>query len=392
MLKLLFKLSLFWPLVAAMVWINWTVDPARFFAPRTSVLSAGYEGAIVDDLFAGRPHSISGEYDQRVVLEELLRNRQSLDVLLLGSSVAKPFHSELFPEGSFLNGASHGGELEEAICAYELAWERGFRPKHVLIQFQGWGRMLGLRTNTVEPSDEAVLGRALRRLGVPLKNDDADDLIANRFWPIEQAGEFRLEQDWRWLHPYDKLISPRYFQMSMGVLMRNGWPKAEHAMRIVPDTVPENQRNLLYPDCSVQWSPYLRSATPDSIRQFHAAVFPGVAKLEETRPIGSRCRLFEAFVLDLLQSGTEVDLVLTPPISWLAQQVDAQYADALKLSPSAETERYLRAFAKTHQLKVFGTFDPRNTELTDADFVDYLHIRRESIGGLLRPAKESDGR
>ncbi len=192
MLRLLLKLSRFWPFVAAMVWINWTVDPARFFVPRTSVLTTGYEGAIVDDLFAGRPHSISGEYDQRVVIEELMRNRQSLDVLLLGSSVGKPFHSGLFPEGSFLNAAIHGGELEEAICAYELAWERGFRPKRVLIQFQGWGRMLGLRTNTVEPSDEAILGRALRRLGIPLKSDDPTDLLANQFWPVEQAAEFRL--------------------------------------------------------------------------------------------------------------------------------------------------------------------------------------------------------
>jgi hypothetical protein len=392
MQRLLIKLSLFSPLVVAMAWINWTVDPARFFVSRTSVLTSGYEGAIVEDLFAGRPHSISGEYDQRVVIEELVRNRPRLDVLLLGSSVAKPFHSGLFAEGSFLNAAIHGGELEEEICAYELAWERGFRPKRVVIQFQGWGRMLGLRTNTVEPSNEAVLGRALRRMGIPLKSDDPTDLLGKQFWPVEQAAEFKLEQDWRWLHPYDKLISPRYFQMSIGVLMRTGWPTTERAARIVPETVPENQRNLLYPDGSVQWSEYLRSATPESIRRFHAAVFPGVAKLEETRPIESRCRLFEIFVLDMLHSGAEVDLVLTPPISWLAQQVNAQYAGVAKQSPAADTEQYLRTFAKRHQLKVFGAFEPRNTELTDADFVDYLHIRRESIGILLATPTRSVGR
>jgi hypothetical protein len=391
MRRLLFKLSLFSPLVVAMAWINWTVDPARFFVPPTSVLTAGYEGAIVEDLFAGRPHSISGEYDQRIVFEELLRNRRGLEVLVLGSSVAKPLHSELFPGRSFLNGAIHGGELEEAICAYELAWERGFRPKRVLIQFQGWGRMLGLRTEGVEPSYEAALGRALRRLGKPLESDDSTNVFANRFWPVEQAAEFRLQQDWRWLHPYDKLISPRYFQMSVGVLMRTGWPTAQHVARIVPETVPESQRNLLYPDDSLQWSQYLRGATPDSIRRFHAAVFPGVAKLEQTRPIESRCRLFETFVLDMLRSGTQVDLVLSPTISWLAQQVSSQYVGG-KLSPAAETERYLRDFAKLHQLKVFGTFEPRNTDLTDADFVDYLHIRRESIGRLLQPPVDIGGR
>jgi hypothetical protein len=384
MTRLLLKLCLFSPLIAGMAWINWTVDPARFFAPRMSALTSGYEGAIVDDLFAGRPHSISGEYDQRIVVEELLRNRQSLDVLVLGSSVAKPFHSALFPKGSFLNAAIHGGELEEAICAYELAWERGFRPKRVLIQFQGWGRMLGLRTNTVEPSDEAVLGRALRRMGIPLKSDDPTDLLGNQFWPVEQAAEFKLEQDWRWLHPYDKLISPRYFQMSIGALLRTGSPTTERGARMVPETVPPSQRILLYPDGSVQWSEYQRGATAQSIRRFHAAVFPGVAKLEEARPIKWRCRLFETFVLDMLHSDAQVDLVLTPPISWLAQQVNAQYAGGAKLSPAAESEQYLRTFARHDQMKVFGSFEPRNTDLTDADFVDYLHIRRESIGRLLR--------
>src|SRR5579862_5174706 len=170
MLRLLFKLSLFSPLVAGMVWINWTVDPARFFVPSSSVLTMGYEGVIVEDLFAGRPHFLAGEYDQRVVIEELLRNRQDLDVLVVGSSVAKPLHSGLFPNSSFLNAGVPGGDLEEAICAYELAWERGFRPKRVLIQFQGWHRLLGVRTDAIEPTWQALLGRALRRLGASSKS------------------------------------------------------------------------------------------------------------------------------------------------------------------------------------------------------------------------------
>jgi hypothetical protein len=37
--------------------------------------------------------------------------------------------------------------------------------------------------------------------------------------------------------------------------------------------------------------------------------------------------------------------------------------------------------------RIFGTFERRQTTLTDADYVDNPDIRRESIGKLLRTAE-----
>ncbi len=128
MVRLLVRLSLFLPLIAAMAAVNWIVDPARFFARVATAASDGYEGAILKDLLANRPHTVVAEFDQRVVLEELIRSRSEIDVLVLGSSVSKPFHSELFPGRSMVNGAVQGGELEEAICIYELAGKAGGCP------------------------------------------------------------------------------------------------------------------------------------------------------------------------------------------------------------------------------------------------------------------------
>jgi hypothetical protein len=72
-------------------------------------------------------------------------------------------------------------------------------------------------------------------------------------------------------------------------------------------------------------------------------------------------------------------------------QLDAQYTEATKPSPPTETERYLREFASNQGLKVFGSFDPRKTDLTESDYVDFQHIRRESIGRLLQQQSDRSG-
>jgi hypothetical protein len=96
-----------------------------------------------------------------------------------------------------------------------------------------------------------------------------------------------------------------------------------------------------------------------------------------------RCRLFEAFLLDVLGSGTRVDLLLTPQMHWLTDPISAEYKAIGRETPASDTQRYLLAIAKKHNLRVFGTFEQKRTELTDEDYVDDVHVRRESIGKLL---------
>ena len=62
---------------------------------------------------------------------------------------------------------------------------------------------------------------------------------------------------------------------------------------------------------------------------------------------------------------------------------EAEYREMGRETPARKTERFLREFAARHQMRVFGAFDRRPTTLKDADYVDNLHIRRESIGKLL---------
>jgi hypothetical protein len=61
----------------------------------------------------------------------------------------------------------------------------------------------------------------------------------------------------------------------------------------------------------------------------------------------------------------------------------AEYRALGRETPASQTETYLLALAKKHNLRVFGGFEQAQTELTEADYVDDRHIRRESVGKLL---------
>ena len=175
------------------------------------------------------------------------------------------------------------------------------------------------------------------------------------------------------------MISPRYLQLALRVLARRHWDK-DHGRKGI---IPEDKRNVLYPDGSTQWSPSARNSTPADIRQRYSSFHIPMATVEGARPNQARCRLFEAFLLDVLRSGTRVDLLLTPLIHWRDDPTRAEYKAIGRETPASETERYLMAIAKKHNLRMFGAFEQKQTELTDEDFVDDVHARRESIGKLL---------
>jgi hypothetical protein len=382
MRRFLLRMSLFVPFVLAMAAINWSVDPARLFGRTAGRALDGYEDLILLDLRAGRPHPIEDEYNRPLVLEELIRDRKNLDMLVLGSSICTPFHSDNFPGQTMVNGAVPGGDLEEAICMYELACESGRRPKRILLELHGWGTMLSKRdwvlvVANFDPIWERVLKRSSR-----VANDASTNGPPALRPAAELARGVRVERGW--CDPYDKLISPRYMQLSLGVVVRRYVQR--HSLANRDDR--GNERNVLYPDGSVQWSEAMQRATPADIRKRFAGWAPVLAKMEETRTNESRRRLFESFVLSAIHSGTEVDLVLTPPLHWIYAPVERQYAAIGRKSPAAETEQEIRAFARQHHLRVFGAFDQRKTELTDGDYVDNLHIRRESMDKLLRPSSE----
>jgi hypothetical protein len=372
------------PVLLGMIWINWSIDPIMLFDGHFEDRSRHpYVEQITADLLAGKPHFTSGYYSERLVDEAMFREGPKIDLLVLGSSMSKPIHAEMFPGVSFFNAATYGGRLEEIIAMWEVARSSGVRPKRVLLQIDAGS--VGRRPYPLSAEFSTIFQRARTRLcgddDTPDRGAPALSLIDPRV-PGDQVAGFANREGI--LHPFDTLISPRYLQLSLLY-----WLSKWSSPKELPELLFPEERHELFPDGSVQWCDRWRIR---KITDFHAPTknsqVPIVAA-DWMRPVEKQCRLFEAFVLDLQRSGARVEFALLPTNPWLFDIAVKEYGRSGKTLPSTETEAFVRAVAGRHQIPIVGSLDPRKTDVVEEDYVDLVHLRRESIGRVFKVRSES---
>jgi hypothetical protein len=383
--RVLRKVSLLVPILIGMIWINWSVDPVMLYYGHFDDPSRHpYVGVITKDLLAGKPHSTVAFYSERLVDEAMFRSQPKIDVLVLGSSMAKPIHHEMFPGLSFFNASIYGGRLEEMIAMWDVARACGVRPKRVLLQLDQ--AAVGKRTYPLSAEWSTIFHQARQRLcgdDGPLDRGSGFAPNIDPRVPGDQAAGFTGGRGP--LHPYDTLISPRYLQLSVLFAVRKWW-----SANAIPVLFAGEDQHELLPDGSVEWCSHWRLR---KITDFHLPTensqVPIIAA-EWMRPVENQRRLFEAFVLDLQKSGTQVEFVLLPSNPWLYGLALKEFGQAGKTLPSADTEAYLRAFTGRHMIRVHGSLDPAKVGVGEEDFVDFLHMRRESVARLFAREKDDE--
>jgi hypothetical protein len=80
--------------------------------------------------------------------------------------------------------------------------------------------------------------------------------------------------------------------------------------------------------------------------------------------------LFELFIDYILSEGIKINFILVPfhPVAYTSSE---QYY--------IDRENYLLSFAKTRNIRVFGSFNPKNIGLDNSDFYDAVHVRNRSF-------------
>jgi hypothetical protein len=381
--RLLLKLGLLAPIALLVAATNWFVDPALFFGSTYADPSRRtYEAEIFNDMQRGRVHRLRGAIAQRALTEMLAASRPDIEVIRLGSSVSKPVNSDLFPGRRFLNAGIFGARLERVVAAYQIYHEQGLRPKTVILFLSN----AYLTTTQAAAEFQAEYCRARVRLGLADPNTNCNASGAPQLFAAASFRDELLESPGP-LHPYDKLISPRYFQMSLKLLEQD-WITGNPEAGIGP-ALPEDEQGSLYPDGSVTWSPVDQQRTPAGIRArsqmlLTPSTLAGVDPLEGGL-IPEQCELFEHLVDDLIQQGVQVEIVLPPHNPWFYGEARRVLDRDGRLMRAEETEAYVRKYAASRGIVVRGSFDGARVGFTESDFVDYCHIRRESIGRLWRP-------
>jgi hypothetical protein len=376
MVRFLFKLSLFLPIAAGLAWVNWHVDPARIFGRHASDPAwYEYERFLARSLIEGSPQRLAAVHNELILDELMFRHFDRLDVLVLGSSSAKPIHKELYGGQSFFNGAYFGARLEEMMGVEELAREAGLRPRRVVLAIEP--AKLQTRTGPVAPSFVPLLSKVRARLHLSDEAEQASRWAALCGSLVAPLGEEASNVVQSIFNQYDTLFSPSYCQYCLRLLIQSTLQRGA-GDQFVEQFQKPNQ-HLLYPDGSLEWCEVFTSQTPDNIRRSTGKPPTESITDDSLRPAPERCRVFEAFVNELLQSGTAVEFFLPPPNPWLFEAATQELQKSGKSNPTAETEAYLRSFAAQHGIRVRGSYDPRRAGVTEEDFVDLVHLRREAI-------------
>ncbi len=236
---------------------------------------------------------------------------------------------------------------------------------------------LEARTTPLMPDFVALVDKARSRLHVPAESVPVGRWAGVVGFLAPRIGEAAASDIESVLTQSDTLFSPSYFQYCLRLVIES-IRQGEGDEHFVAQFAKQN-RNLLYPDGSLQWCEVFLVQTPEDIRRSTGKAPTEQIVAESVRPIAERRALFEAFVNDLLHSGIQIELFLPPPNPWLYAEAEHELQKSGKTCPTAETEAYLRGFAKQHGIRVRGSYDPQRAGVTESDFVDLVHLRREAI-------------
>ncbi len=227
------------------------------------------------------------------------------------------------------------------------------------------------------PGFVALVDKARSRLHLPAESVPVGRWAGVVGFLAPRIGEAAASDIESVLTQSDTLFSPSYFQYCLRLVIESV-RQGEGDEHFVAQFAKQN-RNLLYPDGSLQWCEVFLVQTPEDIRRSTGKAPTEQIVAESVRPIAEtpRCSRRLSTTSCIRESKSSSFCRRPTRGSTLRQKTSLQKSG--KTCPTAETEAYLRGFAKQHGIRVRGSYDPQRAGVTESDFVDLVHLRREAI-------------
>jgi hypothetical protein len=359
------RLLLFAPLAAFVAATNYFVDPGNLFG------SEEREAALARTLATGRSVAAGFAFDEPRLQKFLAEGRSHApDVLVLGSSRTMMLSRPAFGGHEVVNASISSASLEDMIALFELYEEHGLRPRIVLVGIDPWALNGSLRNPSV--SLEAELHAGLRRLGRFFDSD----------YGSVPAG---VGRSGRWL----RLASPAYFQASFSLLITGfqlGARGEAEATAKAPSSAAPDAGAAILPDGSREWSSVAEGRSRDAVVAMAAAEGARSPAYLQAAPVSERILLLQAFLDFAARLGVRT-------LVWLPPYAPAAYSRLVTEGRGrgiSQGEEAVRSLATARGLTVLGSYDPAPSGVSDADFIDSHHMRRDAgnlcVARLLREA------
>lgn len=356
MFKLLRKLALFIPILALMAAVSYRVDPSGLF------WGAGFERMASEMMLDGQYILGYERLNGRLLNETYAKNvREAPQVLVDGSSRVMLIDSS-FTDKTLYNAGNVAADVYDMYNAYYIFEKEGLEPEILVLGLDPW-----LFSDGSEALDK--MGRSDPRMYAEFMGEELG------YTDLEYEKPNKLKK-------YLALIDPSYFQGSVKYYFRDKSADVE-PVAVAPEDIEDLDDIVKCPDGSIIYDVKFRTrpqaeADNDAMT---AANVEYIARLYGFDSISERhMERFIRFIEYLQAKGIKVIFYLPAYHPFLY--------DKMQEKPEIyhcvfELEDWLIELRDRYGIEVYGSYSPYKLELTNEDFMDGLHLRRESIRKII---------
>ena len=356
MLKLIRKLALFIPVLALMAVVSYRIDPSGLF------WGAGFERMASEMMLDGQYIAGYERLDGRLLNETYAKNiKDAPQVLIDGSSRVMLIDSS-FSEKTLYNAGNVAADVYDMYNAYYIFEKEGLEPEILFLGLDPW-----LFSDGKEAIDK--FGRSNPRMYAEFMGEE----LGYTDLAYEKPNK---------LKKYLALIDPSYFQGAVKYYFRDKSTDVEPEA-VTPEEIENLQDIVKCPDGSIIYDVYFRTRPQGEVDNdaMIAATVEYIARLEGFDKISESCmERFIKFIEYLQAKGIKVIFYLPAyhPIMY-----DTLVAKKDLYHCVFELEGELRELRDKYGIEIYGSYDPYKIGLTNEDFMDGLHLRKESIRKII---------
>lgn len=353
MKNFLIKGLYFLPIPLVILAVNYYVDPANLFDSK-------YERGIVNHLVRGDNVTNILNYDERLVQSYFIKKMSKCpSIIALGSSRVMLINSSVIHNKNFINNGVSGALLEDDIAIYNLYEKKGCKIRKILFGLEPY--ILNDNHNQVGWKSLAPEYQALANKLLNNKDHDNTKIIFPEF------------------NKYMQLLSTSYFKASIDYSIRGV------RVSYKPTKNTANKGFTKLSDGSIYYDATYRNYPADKVNEMVLDTLKKneIYGLKDYSQISKNYTLLFTRFIDYLQKqDIEVEFFLSPyhPIVYDHLKKNTYYDIVF------ESENYFRNYAKTHRIKVFGSYNPQQYDLDNSYFYDGYHCKLKGIEKILANA------
>ncbi len=338
------------PLPIVLVLVNYTVDPANLFNEQ-------YESKIAEYLSEGYNVTDIMNFNERVLQKLFIEKMHKCPTTIgLGASRIMEVSREHLKEENFINNGVSGATLEDELAIYYLYEKKGCEIKKVILAVEPY---------YLNDNHQQIRWKALENEYGTFLNE-----LNNKNVPATSGGK-----NFYW-QKAKELVSFSYFKASLMYL------KNETNKNYKPTKNKINVGQTIMKDGSIYYDSLYRSASVEEVdsKAIKATTDNPIYSLGDFTQLSPHYQsVFSIFVEHLQKKNIEVEFLMSPyhPIMYEYLKKNKYYQIVF------DAEKYYRDFAKEHNIRVVGSYDPSTYNFDHSWFFDGFHCNDKAMEIIL---------